>query len=46
MIKIIYTVKVKPESAVKRRKSARRYRLNSPTTRVKVKRVKVMRVSE
>ena len=32
--RIIYTVKVKPESAVKRRKSARRYRLNSPTTRV------------
>ena len=32
--KIIYTVKVKPESAVKRKKTARRYRLNSPTTRV------------
>ena len=34
LIRIIYTVKVKPKSAVKRRKSARRYRLNSPTTRV------------
>ena len=32
--RIIYTDTVKPKSAVKRRKSARRYRLNSPTTRV------------
>jgi len=31
----VYTIKVKPKRALERSKSSRRYRLNSPTTRVK-----------
>ena len=36
MSKTIYTIKVKPKSALERAESARRDRLNTGTTRVKV----------
>ena len=42
MSRTIYTIKSKPKSALERKKSARRYRLNSPTTRVKTQSLRVV----